>query len=142
MGSYLMLRGTVPDAMLSSCALRAQETADGLAKKVGFDGKIHYLSELYFGSMETMFQTVALQEEDVQTLFLIGHNPHITAFANLLTKEHISKIPTMGIAALTFDIESWNQLESVKGDVDFFIFPKQFEYYMPNQIRAVLDLEP
>ena len=34
MGSYLALRGIKPDLILSSCALRAQETTDLLAEKI------------------------------------------------------------------------------------------------------------
>jgi len=138
-GSYLLLRGIVPDLILSSSALRAQESADRLAKKVGFDGPLLYLSELYLTPPETILETVMLQENDAETIFVIGHNPQLTAFANMLTDEHVSKIPSMGVVAIQFDIDDWQGLETQKGGIDFFIFPKQFKYYLPNQIRAVLD---
>ncbi|WP_345986800.1 histidine phosphatase family protein [Sulfurimonas sp. HSL-1656] len=138
-GSYLLLRGIVPDLILSSSALRAQESADRLAKKVGFDGPLLYLSELYLTPPETILETVMLQEDDADTIFVIGHNPQLTAFANMLTEEHVSKIPSMGVVAMRFEIDDWQGLETQKGDIDFFIFPKQFKYYLPNQIRAVLD---
>jgi len=138
-GSYLLLRGVLPDLILSSSALRTQETADKLAEKLGFEGPLLYLSELYFTPPETIMETLQLQEDDAETIFVVGHNPQLTGFANMLTEEHISKIPTMGVVAMTFDIDSWQALEEQKGEIDFFIFPKQFEYYMPNQIRAVLD---
>lgn len=138
-GSYLLLRGIVPDLMISSSALRAQETADKLAGKVGFEGPLLYLSELYFTPPETILETVMLQEEEARIIFLVGHNPQLTAFTNMLTDEHVSKIPSMGVVAINFDIVSWQELEEKKGEIDFFIFPKQFKYYMPNQIRAVLD---
>lgn len=80
-----------------------------------------------------------LQEDDADCIFVIGHNPQLTGFANMLTEEHVSKIPSMGVVAIHFNIESWQELEEKKGEIDFFIFPKQFKYYMPNQIRAVLD---
>jgi len=138
-GSYLLLRGIVPDLILSSSALRAQETADKLAAKVGFEGPLLYLSELYYTPPETMLETVMLQDEEIDTIFIIGHNPQITGLANMLTEEHVSKIPTMGVVAMTFDINSWQALEDQNGEIEFFIFPKQFKYYLPNQIRAVLD---
>ncbi len=138
-GSYMLLRGITPDLMLSSSALRAQETADKLAAKIGFEGSLLYLSELYYTPPETIMETVILQEDDVEKIFIVGHNPQITGLANMLTDEHVSKIPTMGVVAMTFDTDSWQALEEEKGAIDFFIFPKQFEYYMPNQIRAVLD---
>jgi len=40
---------------------------------------------------------------------------------------------------LNFNIDSWNELlQMEKPKIDFFIFPKQFKYYMPKQIRDTL----
>jgi len=80
-----------------------------------------------------------MQEESVDTLFVVGHNPQLRDLLNtLLEKEHISKLPALGVAAVTFDISDWSELEENSGKLDFFIYPKQFHYYMPEQIRAVL----
>jgi len=138
MGSYLALRGVNPDVILSSCSLRTQETTDILAKKIEFDGKIHYLKELYLASVEEIKEIVMIQDDDIDSIFLVGHNPQLTELANILTDEHISKIPTLGIVSINFDVKSWSDLEKIKGDIDFFIFPKQFKYYMPKQIRTTL----
>jgi len=137
-GSYLKLRGVCPDAMLSSCALRAQETADLLAKKLEFEAPVSYLRELYFTDTQTLKEMVSMQEGTIDTLFVIGHNPQITDMANLLIGEHISKIPTMGVAAINFEIEEWSEIKQIKGELDFFIYPKQFQHYIPNQIRSIL----
>jgi phosphohistidine phosphatase len=138
MGSYLALRGIKPDLMLSSCSLRTQETADLLAKKIDFQGKIHYLMELYLASVEEIKEIIMIQDDDTDSLFLIGHNPQLSELANLLSDEHISKIPTLGIVSIEFDVDKWSDLQKTKGQIDFFIFPKQFKYYMPKQIRATL----
>jgi phosphohistidine phosphatase len=61
--------------------------------------------------------------------------------ANMLIDEHISKIPTMGVAAIEFDVSKWSDIFHSQGRLDFFIYPKQFQYYVPNQIRAVLNRE-
>ncbi|SFV59961.1 phosphohistidine phosphatase SixA, putative [hydrothermal vent metagenome] len=127
--------------MLVSCACRTQETADRLAKKLEFDGTINYMQELYFTDTETLKQIIMLQEKETQSIFVVGHNPQITDMANSLIDEHISKIPTMGVVAINFDIENWADIEKIKGEMDFFIYPKQFQYYIPNQIRAILNKE-
>ena len=139
MGSYLMLKSITPDLILSSCALRAQETADALAKAIGFKGAIHYLKELYLTSPDTLKEMLSMQEDEHDTLFVIGHNPQLRDLVNqLLDTEQISKLPTMGIAAVNFDIARWSELDTAVGSLDFFIHPKQFTYYMPQQIRATL----
>ena len=140
-GSYLKLRGVHPDSMLVSCARRTQETADLLAKKLEFDGPVSYMQELYFTDTETLKQIIMLQEKDTDTIFVVGHNPQVTDMANSLIDEHISKIPTMGVVAINFDIEHWSDIQNVTGEMDFFIYPKQFQYYIPNQIRAILSKE-
>jgi phosphohistidine phosphatase len=140
-GSYLKLRGVKPDVILASCARRTQETADLLAKKLEFEGVTSYMQELYYTDTETLKQIIMLQESDAETIFVVGHNPQVTDMANMLIDEHISKIPTMGVVAIEFDIERWSEIAHSKGKMDFFIYPKQFQYYIPNQIRAILGKE-
>jgi phosphohistidine phosphatase len=140
-GSYLKLRGIKPDTVLASCARRTQETADLLATKLEYDGPVSYMQELYFTDTETLKQIIMLQESDVDSIFVIGHNPQVTDMANALIDEHISKIPTMGVVAIDFEIDRWSDIAHTKGKLDFFIYPKQFQYYIPNQIRAILSKE-
>jgi phosphohistidine phosphatase len=137
----MKLRGVKPDIILSSCARRTQETADMLAKKLEFDGPTSYMQELYFTDTETLKQIIMLQDTEAENIFIVGHNPQITDMANALIDEHISKIPTMGVVAIVFDIDLWSEIEHTKGKMDFFIYPKQFQYYIPNQIRAILGKE-
>jgi phosphohistidine phosphatase len=137
-GSYLKLRGISPDIFLSSCALRAQESALELAKRIDYDGKIEYFQELYMSSNEEVIEILKAQDDALDMLFIMGHNPFLSELVNTLSREYISKIPTMGIVAVNFEEDSWSDIVQKKGDIDFFIFPKQFKYYVPNQIRAIL----
>ena len=126
--------------MIASCSLRTQETADKLADKLEFEGPRYYLKELYLTKPETLKETLMMQEKHFDSILVVGHNPQVTELANMLTEEHISKIPTVGVVAINFDIKKWSQLEKTQGEIDFFIYPKQFKYYMPKQIRATLEL--
>jgi len=137
-GSYMALRGISIDSMLSSCALRAQQTAVALGERLSFSGEQHFLNELYYGSNDAVMEILQAQDDSNESLCIIGHNPQLNELINRLTQEYISKIPSMGVVALSFDIESWSELESVLGKVEFFIYPKQFKYYMPKQIQATL----
>ena len=139
MGSYLMLKNVMPNIILSSCALRAQQTADVISESLQYKGKIEYLQELYYTPTSTLLDILYMQDISVELLFVVGHNPQLTDMANMLIDEHISKIPSSGIVAIDFDIQEWSELRYTKGKIDFFITPKQFKYYIPKQIRAVLD---
>jgi phosphohistidine phosphatase len=138
-GSYLSLIGVKPELILSSCALRAQQTTDLLAQKIAFDGKKHYLKELYLTGLEDILEIIYIQEESLDSMFIIGHNPQLHELANSLIDEHISKFPSLGVIAINFEIDSWSEINQQKGKIDFFIFPKQFKYYMPKQIRTNLN---
>jgi len=137
-GSYLAIREIKPELILSSCALRAQETSDILAKKINFNGTKYYLEELYNSSLEAMIEIIMIQDADINSIFIVGHNPQLHELVNSLIDEHINKFPTLGVVAINFDISEWSEIKDAKGVLDFFIFPKQFKYYMPRQIRGML----
>jgi len=134
----LKLRGILPDLIIASCSLRTQETADRLSEKIKFEGPKYYLREMYLTPPETLKEILMMQEQQFESILVVGHNPQMTEVANMLTEEHISKIPALGVVAINFDIDEWNELEDVKGEIDFFVYPKQFKYYMPKQIRTTL----
>ena len=81
-----------------------------------------------------------MQENHFNSILVVGHNPQVTEFAKMMTGGSVSKIPSLGVVAINFDIEEWNELEEAQGELDFFIYPKQFKYYMPQQIRTSLEL--
>ncbi len=135
MGSYLDLRAMHPDLILSSCALRAQETTNILAKKIGFLGPKYYLKDLYSSSAELVKEILIEQDDSLSKMYLVGHNPQLGELAFMLSEEHIGKMPSLAIARIKFDITKWSELENTKGEIEFFISPKQFKYYMPKRIQ-------
>jgi len=137
-GSYLKLRGIYPETVLSSCALRAQESAIALMDILEYKGHIDYLEQLYMTSTQEIIDIISIQDDSIESMFVIGHHPYLTELVNTLSKEHIAKIPSMGIVCINFDVEEWKDITSSQGEIEFFIFPKQFKYYMPGQIRATL----
>jgi phosphohistidine phosphatase len=139
-GSYMALQDITPDIILSSCALSAQESTINLAQKLAFNGVKHFLEELYYAPCEDIINILMAQDDSMNVMFVIGHNPQLNELVNRFSQEYISKIPTMGVVALEFDINSWAALQEEKGSLNFFIYPKQFKYYIPRQIRVTLAL--
>ncbi len=139
-GSYLALSGVSPDLILSSCAFRGQETSNLLAKKIDFTGPKYYFEELYLSSAELIKEMIMAQDEEYSKIFIVGHNPQLQELVYMFTQEHITKMPSLGVVAIDFDIEEWSDLKNQQGKIDFFITPKQFKHYMPKQIRAKLEL--
>jgi len=137
-GSYLLLRGISPDIIFSSYALRAQQTAVELADRLKFNGVKYFLEELYYSPYSDLVNIIKVQDNMMESIFIIGHNPQLNVVCNYFAVQKIAKIPSMGIVSLIFDTNNWSEVEQNKGNLDFFIYPKQFKYYMPKQIQAVL----
>lgn len=134
----MSLQNIKPDLVISSLAMRAQTTALMLSEKIDYKGKIHYMKELYQSSQELYINVLSLQNDDDNLIFLVGHNPEITEFANFLLPDNFYKFPTLGVLAIELDIEKWEDIAADTGSIEFFIQPKQFKYYMPKQIRTNL----
>ena len=128
----------MPDYIISSAALRAQITTEQLASKLRYRNEIKYMEELYLTKLEMILNVLSLEDDKNNSIFLIGHNPYLFELANLLQDENISKFPTMGVMKINLDINSWKEITQAKGKIDFFIFPKQFKYYIPKNIREKL----
>lgn len=109
-----------------------------MAEKIEFRGSKSYLQELYLTAPKVLKETLMMQGDEIDAILVVGHNPQISDLVNALIDEHILKIPTLGVVAIDFDIDAWSELEEAIGKIDFFVYPKQFKYYMPKQVRAIL----
>lgn len=135
----MALRQIKPDLILSSLSLRAQITADTIARKVDYKGRIHYMEELYMVRPETLINVISLQENVHDSIFIVGHNPELTELSNMLLEASISKLPSLGIVGIKLEIDNWGDIvRERRGEIDLFVYPKQFRYYMPRQIRETL----
>ena len=138
-----MLSSINPDAILCSPAIRAQRTAEILKDKMNSDTKISYMEELYLSSADTMKNLLQHQQNDLETIMLVGHNPGISDLAGRLTDNEILKIPKGAVLALSLPIDRWSDLADGKSYIDFFINPKQFQYARPTatlkQLRYFMD---
>lgn len=126
MGLYLAERGIVPDIILVSPARRARKTAQLLdAALPGTTG--HALSDpaLYEASAALLLDRVRALDESWQHVMLIGHNPGLTDFANLLSLAGVDNIPTCGVLMADLDIDAWRMAEAGCGRTVHYVVPKE-----------------
>jgi len=140
--SYLKLRQTKVDLILSSASLRTQLTADAFAQALSYTDTIQYMEELYLTPPEMIINVLSLQEDVYDSILLVGHNPALTELANILQDDAaMSKFPTLGVLSIHLDIDTWDEVKyKCHGETNFFISPKQFKYYMPKQIQTTLEI--
>jgi phosphohistidine phosphatase len=125
MAKTLVEKGILPDLMVTSNAVRAMTTAAIFAQNIGYSkGDLKVKPEIYEASIETIYKVVESFDDTANTVFVFGHNPTFTYFANEFLNEPISNIPTCGIVAIEFDIENWGEIRNSNFKCLFFDFPK------------------
>lgn len=124
--SLLHKEKVVPHLIISSPAVRALSTAAIFARNLHYPlSAVRLEDSLYESSVDNYLKHLHLTEDKHQTVFLFAHNPTITEAANLFIDDFIENIPTCGVTGLSFEVDSWKQLDkSAKGTLMLFDFPK------------------
>lgn len=126
MGQRLVKRKIIPDLIISSPAERAITTAIKIARIIQYPAeKIKEDKILYLAGVSTILAAVRQAGDIHNSLMIFGHNPGWTDFVNHVSDKIIDNIPTCGIAAISFDIDSWQQVEKERGTLLFFDYPKK-----------------
>lgn len=127
MGSYLADKGIRPDLILSSPALRAKTTATAIAKALSYPSEsIRYDETLYACDVETILSIIREVSDDIDTLFVFGHNPEFTECANLITGSDIDNIPTCGVVEMRLIKDDWKSIGENSAKMIGFDFPKKY----------------
>ena len=126
MASRLQQRGDTVDCVVTSPALRAKTTAKMMAGLIGFPpDEVASNPELYFAGAGMFLKTVRLLDADCQLAMLVGHNPAITEFADVICDGRIDHIPTCGLLKLQFPVQHWEETQEVLGELVYFDYPKK-----------------
>lgn len=124
MANRLNVAGVSFDLMVASPAKRARTTARRIAKRIGYPRKdIVYYKSLYLSDISDYYKVAKAHLNQLDSLALVGHNEAITMYAEYLTGEDISNIPTTGIVC----VELRSHKDAAKqsgGKLLFFDFPK------------------
>jgi len=124
MGEFLKNRISPPDVILSSTASRAFYTALHVCDKLKIsEGSIGLTRGLFHAGSREILEIIHNAPHG-DKLALFGHNPGLTNAANQLSNSQIENIPTCGVVGISFDVESWSEIEVGKGKKDFFYYPK------------------
>ena len=58
---------------------------------------------------------------------IIAHNPGLTNFVNLMTDLELWNLPTTGLVAINFNVDSWEMIDKTNGKVFCKKFPKELK---------------
>jgi phosphohistidine phosphatase len=143
-GTWIGRHPPLPDAVLVSTAVRAQQTWEIAMKDAARDQppppKVELLDELYGAEPAQLLRIIRLAGvADPARLMLIGHNPGMHELALMLAgsgdaaakKSLEDNLPTAGLAILDFEIDDWNEAAFRRG--------KLVRYTSPKLLKQVLD---
>jgi phosphohistidine phosphatase len=126
MGERLAQRGVEVDLIISSSAARAVATAEAMAEAFEYAwDEIVFEERLYEAYAEEILEVIEEQDDWVDHLMLIGHNPGLTALANHLSSHDIENVPTCGVVELKYDIERWAEIADAEPAEVGFDYPKK-----------------
>lgn len=80
-GPWLRSSGRLPDRVLVSTALRAQQTWAAAAESLGADPETTADQRIYDNTVESLLELIGEVPDDVGTLAVVGHNPSIGELA-------------------------------------------------------------
>ncbi len=129
MGRVLAKMGEVPDAIVSSPAARAKQTAEAAARAMKFGGAMLLEPALYDAPGEAWLTALRELPESTDTALVVAHSPGIDEAAALLTGAQAGAfdVPTGGLIAFHHPTERWNDLGSGAASLRWFLRPKQVE---------------
>ncbi len=126
MGEHLARQGVRPDIILASPAKRARKTAQLLAAQLAnAGGHILFDPALYEAGAGLLLERVRALDETWNEVMLVGHNPGLTDFANLLTAIGIDNLPTCGVVVANLELNSWREVEVGCGEPVLYLTPKE-----------------
>ncbi len=125
MGERLAGRGQTPDLLLSSPARRARDTAGIIARAINYpESDLKLEHSLYLADSTTLLKLVHRLPAELDEVWIVGHNPDLTEFANSLGDFETDNMPTCAICRFSFEVSHWYEVKPGSGTLREYDTPK------------------
>jgi phosphohistidine phosphatase len=106
------------DLIVSSSAKRTLKTAKIIAENFEIDkNKIQSIDEIYEASSDAYVHVIrSLNDEKVETVIIVGHNPTIGAMVAMMSGIEIIEFKPSSFAVFNLSIETWKMFRIVKAE--------------------------
>lgn len=107
----------------SSHAVRAHDTAKMFKDRLEIpDAQFYVKEELYTFNQNDLLSVILSCPDETEQLIVFGHNPAMTILVNSLGDKRIDNLPTTGLCAIDFKVDSWKDIR--KGKTILTLMPK------------------
>lgn len=126
MGRVLAERSVHPSLVLCSPAVRTQRTAELVLRAANLDVPVNLDERIYAATHARLLKMLAETDDRHEAVLLIGHNPGLEDLLAHFTGEERT-VPTASLAALTLDVDAWDQIHQARGHLDWFVKPRDLQ---------------
>lgn len=123
-GSLMFDKKIEADAILSSPAKRARQTAVLVRETAQLKPQIRYEEKIYEASPLALFYLLAEQDDKNGSILLVGHNPGLERLTEILTGETVA-MKTATLAKIDLPIEKWSEINPNCGKLSFVLYPRR-----------------
>lgn len=135
MGRQAQALGIAVAAIVASPAARVVQTLEHFLTGVGSDAKPEWDRRIYLASAATLLDLIQELPDTQDRVLLAGHNPGLEDLVLLLVpdgddplRDQVElKFPTASIAELTFEADSWADVEPGEGTLTRFVRPRDVD---------------
>lgn len=112
-GSFLKREKFTVDVALTSPAVRARETIEQVLQGAGMSLTVRADQRLYEGGSLLVLDVISEVEDDLRTVFLVGHNPVLEEVVQRLTGESVHLSPGT-LTQVELDAARWSEIHAAK----------------------------
>ena len=125
LGVRLKERDIGPDLILTSEAVRAQETAESICTNLGCGHRmIRIERRLHHAQASDIIGMIRLIPNRIERVFLVGHNPTVTQALNRFCPGASDGMRAGTAAGLTFEDDTWMAIAFGGGTLQYYMEPE------------------
>ena len=121
--NYLKENHIKIDKIITSPAIRAKDTAKIVEQSLNLPEAI-IDNNLYPGSPDDIYNAIIEQNDNIDNILIVGHNPGLTYFAHEHMHSDIDNLPTSGLISCRYFSNSWTEFSLADKKLNFVVFPK------------------
>lgn len=121
MAAFLRKKGSLPQHVISSPALRALTTAHIFTVTLGLNDA-ETDAKIYEADANALLQVVDQMDEQHEVIALVGHNPGISNLLYLLTGE-VTTMPPCAWAEIVLEADLWPEVSGNTGKLVQYQYP-------------------
>ena len=115
------------DLVLSSPSERTQSTLDLVLSSLDHFPTTTLKESIYHASPSSLTQLIKEQDDEINNLLIIGHNPGLHILTEMLANQSILKFPTCAFAKIT-NFNHWKDIDTGILNLESLITPKELNH--------------